>query len=72
MPLVKTEDDSIHANYFPSPRKNVWTLFNVGSKDYSGNVLLIPHIQGAYYYDAWNLILLPGYQRRLCFSEIEH
>ncbi|HOG04859.1 MAG TPA: DUF6259 domain-containing protein [Paludibacter sp.] len=56
MPLVKTEDDSIHANYFPSPRKNVWTLFNVGSKDYSGNVLLIPHIQGAYYYDAWNLI----------------
>lgn len=55
VPLVETLNDEIHANYFPSPRKNVWTLFNVGDQDFTGSVLKIPHIEGAHYYDAWNL-----------------
>jgi hypothetical protein len=54
MPLVETLSDSIHSNYFPSARKNIWTLFNTGKQDFTGNVLRVPHRKGAYYYDAWN------------------
>jgi hypothetical protein len=54
MPLVETLNDSIHSNYFPSARKNIWTLFNIGKNDFMGSVLKVKHIKGAYYYDAWN------------------
>jgi len=54
VPLVPTVNSKIHANYFPSPRKNIWTLFNTTDQTVSSTILRIPHIVGAYYYDAWN------------------
>lgn len=54
MPLIKTLNDSIHSNYFPSTKQNVWTFFNIGKKDFNGNILKVPHLKGAFYYDAWN------------------
>lgn len=54
LPGIPTLNSNIYANYFPSLRKNVWTLYNIDNKTYSGVVLRIPHKEGAVYYDAWN------------------
>lgn len=54
VPGVPTLDSSIYANYFPVPHKKVWTFYNTSNKAYSGKILIIPHKNGAVYYDAWN------------------
>ena len=54
VPGVATLDSSIYANYFPASRKNVWTLYNISDKTYSGSVLRVAHKEGAVFYDAWN------------------
>jgi len=54
IPLVPTLQDSIFANYFPTNKKNLWTLYNSGIEKQTGVILKIPHKQGATYFDAWN------------------
>lgn len=54
MPLIKTMNDDVHCNYFHTPKKNVWTFFNVSKSDFAGNILKVPHMKGAHYYDAWH------------------
>lgn len=58
IPLVPVLQKDIYANYFPSEKGNVWTLFNAGEKDFTGNLLKIKHIKGVSYYDAWNDVKL--------------
>lgn len=54
IPLVETLNENVHANYFPSRKRNLWTLFNTSDTRVSGNILKTPHIKGAVYFDAWN------------------
>jgi hypothetical protein len=53
-PLVPTLVAGVFANRFSSPRKTVWTLYNANYRSVSGEVLAVPHIDGARYFDAWN------------------
>ncbi len=54
VPLVPTLSKEVYANYFPSERKNIWTLFNAGDNMHRGDVLVVKHIPGSFYFDAWN------------------
>lgn len=54
VPGVTTLAAGIYANYFPAPDKNVWTLYNVRDRPYTGAILRAPHKVGTVYYDAWN------------------
>lgn len=54
VPLVPVLQEQVYANYFPSARANVWTLFNAEDNPVTGNVLKVRHVKGATYYDAWN------------------
>ncbi|MCS7254632.1 MAG: DUF6259 domain-containing protein [Armatimonadetes bacterium] len=53
-PLVPTLVNGVFANRFSSERKTVWTLYNANWRSVSGEVLAVPHIKGARYFDAWN------------------
>ena len=54
IPLILTLNPDIYVNYFPSKKENVWTIFNSKDVTFSGKLFMIPHINGAKYYDAWN------------------
>ncbi len=41
-------------NLFPGHDRKLWTFYNGRPQTYSGNVLEIPHREGARYRDAWN------------------
>lgn len=59
IPLVQTLNSNVYANFFPSDRKNIWTLFNPGNSDINGEIIKILHKPGAVYYDAWNCKDIP-------------
>jgi hypothetical protein len=58
VPLVPTEMGGVWANKFPSDvvgqAKTVYTLYNARHRTVRGEVLRIPHEEGASYYDEWN------------------
>ncbi len=53
-PLVPTLVNGVFANRFSSGRKTVWTLYNANWRSIRGEVLAVPHVDGARYFDAWN------------------
>lgn len=53
-PLIETRQPFIYANYFPSEKECVWTLFNASNSIYEGDVLEIEAMEGTRFYDAWN------------------
>lgn len=57
-PLVPTLNNNVYSNFFPSERKNIWTLYNAGAIKHSGEILKVLHKPGAVYYDAWNFRVL--------------
>ncbi len=46
--------EALCINRFPGETRTAYTLFNRGHHTYFGDVLVVPHQQGATYYDAWN------------------
>jgi len=54
VPLVPTEMGGVFANKFPTKGKTVYTLYNSRHRTVRGEVLRIPHRQGATYYDEWH------------------
>lgn len=53
-PLVETARSFVYANYFPSDKERVWTLFNASDYVYDGDVLEIEAAEGSRFHDAWN------------------
>ncbi len=53
-PLVPTLVSGVFANKFEGESKTVWTLYNANWRSVSGEILAVPHISGARYFDAWN------------------
>lgn len=53
-PLVRTEHPQLHANCFPGSHETVWTLYNTGPQPLRGELLRVPHVEGASYVDAWH------------------
>ncbi|MFN4179621.1 MAG: hypothetical protein ACK4I8_04870 [Armatimonadota bacterium] len=51
---MPTLADGVFANRFSSARKTVWTLYNANWKSVEGEVLAVPHKEGARYFDLWN------------------
>lgn len=54
MPRVPTQARGLLANFFPGTGRNLWTVFNARPNTYAGEVLRVPHIEGATYRDVWN------------------
>ena len=54
VPLVPTEMGGIWANKFPVQGKTVFTLYNSRHRTVRGELLRVPHTEGATYYDEWN------------------
>ena len=54
VPLVATELGGVFANAFPTAGKTVYTLYNARHRTVRGELLRIPHRQGATYYDEWH------------------
>jgi len=54
LPLVDTLHPLVLANKFPGINRTVWTLFNKGTEDISGEILKVEHQQNSTYFDAWN------------------
>ena len=54
IPLVATEIGGVFANAFPTAHKTVYTFYNSRHRTVRGEVLRIPHRQGATYYDEWH------------------
>jgi hypothetical protein len=53
-PLVPTLVGGLFANKFEGEGKTVWTLYNANWRSVSGEILAVPHVSGARYFDAWN------------------
>ncbi len=53
-PLVPTLVGGVFANKFEGKGKTVWTLYNANWRSVNGEVLAVPHVNGARYFDAWN------------------
>ena len=51
--LVPTERASVYANRFPGKDRTVWTLYNARPNTVRGEVLVVPHHEGATYRDEW-------------------
>ncbi len=51
--LVPTERASVYANRFPGKDRTVWTLYNARPNTVRGEVLVVPHHEGATYRDVW-------------------
>jgi hypothetical protein len=54
IPLVHTLIEGIYANEFPTEKEIVWTIYNTNYSTVRGEIMAIPHKDGASYYDAWN------------------
>jgi hypothetical protein len=52
--LVETQMAAICANKFPGNRRTLWTLYNRKFNTVRGEVISVPHIADATYYDVWN------------------
>jgi hypothetical protein len=52
--LVPTERAAVHANRFPGMGRTLWTLYNARPTTVRGEVLAVPHHDGATYRDEWN------------------
>jgi hypothetical protein len=52
--MIDTLTPAIAANKFPGDGRTVYTLYNRAYTTYRGEVLCIPHTEGAVYYDAWS------------------
>jgi len=57
-PLVPTERGAVYANRFAGKNRTLWTLYNERMTTVRGDVLAIPHVEGATYYDVWNGVAL--------------
>jgi len=53
-PLVPTLAGGIYANYFPTDRKEVWTLYNARHRTFRGDVLRVNYRVGWTWRDAWH------------------
>ncbi len=53
-PLIPTLVEDIYANEFPAEDERVWTVYNARYSTVRGELLAVPHKDGASYYDAWN------------------
>jgi len=53
-PLVPTLVGGVFANKFEGKGKTVWTLYNANWRSVSDEILVVPHVSGARYIDAWN------------------
>ena len=53
-PRVPTRMGNVYANRFPGDGRTVWTLLNASPMSRCGEVLAIPHEEGAVYRDLWN------------------
>ena len=52
--LVPTERGSVYANRFSGKARTLWTLYNARPNTMRGEVLAVPHHEGATYRDEWN------------------
>jgi hypothetical protein len=52
--MIDTLTPAVVANKFPGNRRTVYTLYNRAYTTYRGEVLRIPHVEGAEYRDAWS------------------
>ena len=52
--LVPTERGSVYANRFSGKARTLWTLYNARPYTVRGEVLAVPHHEGATYRDEWN------------------
>jgi len=53
-PLIPTLARDVYANEFPVEDETIWTLYNARYSTIRGEMLALPHKEGASYYDAWN------------------
>ena len=54
VPRVYTPVGGMYVNLFPGNNRKLWTFYNGRPQTYSGQVLEIPHREGAKYRDAWH------------------
>ena len=54
VPLVPTEMGGVWANKFPIAGKTVYTLYNARHRTVRGELLRVPHEEGATYHDEWH------------------
>lgn len=52
-PLVPTLRKGVYANEFPAEEETVWTLYNACWETVRGELLAVPHRDGAVYRDLW-------------------
>lgn len=53
-PLVPTLVKGVFANRFSGKKETAWTVYNANFRSVSGEIIAVPHIKGAKYFDAWN------------------
>jgi len=53
-PLIPTLAEDLYANEFPAEGETVWTIYNARYSTVRGELIAVPHKDGASYYDAWN------------------
>ncbi len=53
VPLVRTEQEQVHANLFPSQDERLWTLYNAGDEAVSGVLLQADALPGDSWSDCW-------------------
>ena len=52
--MIDTLTPAVCANRFPGQNRTIYTLYNRAYITYRGEILSIPHTDGAVYYDVWN------------------
>lgn len=52
--MIETLSDAICMNKFPSKDRVLYTVYNRAYSTFRGNVLRVPYVSNARYYDAWN------------------
>lgn len=53
-PHVPTLRQGLFASLFPRRSRRLWLFVNRSSKDVDGKQIIVPHSEGARYYDLWN------------------
>lgn len=51
--FVPTLAEEVYCNAFPGENETVWTFWNGRFQQFDGEVLVVPHVEGATYYDLW-------------------
>lgn len=71
-PLIPTLSKDVYTNEFPADDETVWTLYNARYSTIRGEMLAVPHKEGANYYDAWNEAeLTPRIHSGLAYIHLE-